>query len=230
MTVSKSEQAYTLLRTGILEGVFSPGGRLVIDQLGREHGISSVPWREALRRLEAEGWVEMVPNAGAVVRRYDRHEWMRAIRLLARLQALATAASAAHLTAADLDHAAELNARMAKALDEFDLLRFGRLNHDFHDVLCARCDDQHLLGLVRAERTRVDLIRRSVHWQAPGRARESITEHAALLDLLRSGAGFEAVEEALRRHELNTLDAVAAHDTVVAHDAVAAAGLGEPRR
>jgi len=213
---TKSEQAYEILKSSIANGTFTPGHRLVIDQLGREHGISSVPWREALRRLEAEGWVAIVPNSGAVVRRFGRGEWMRTIRLLARLEGLATALSSEHLTSHDLSHAEDLNAQMAQALADFDLQRFGRLNHEFHDVLCSRCDDEHLLGLVRSEWMRMDLIRRSVYWHAPGRAKESVAEHAALLGLIRAGARGDDLETAARRHELNTLEAVAAYDAAEA--------------
>src|SRR3954469_1051841 len=97
MAVSKGEQAYAILKQGIMDGTFGPGQRLVIDQLGREHGISSVPWRESLRRLEAEGWVDIIPNAGAMVKTVDVDSWQRTMQLLARLEGYATALSAPHL-------------------------------------------------------------------------------------------------------------------------------------
>lgn len=216
MSTTKAEQAYEILRAKLVAGTLGPGHRLVIDQLVREHGISSVPWRESLRRLEADGWVDIVPNAGAVVKSFDTHAWMRTIRLLSRIEALATAISAEHLTASDLDRAADLNDQMRAALADLDLARFGRLNRAFHEVLCERCDDERLLGLVTNEWVRMDLIRRSVYWNAPGRARASLDEHTALLGLIRSGASADDVEAAVRRHEMNTLEAVAAHDAAQA--------------
>ncbi len=93
--ISKAEQAYAILRQGIMDGTYGPGQRLVIDQLGREHGISSVPWRESLRRLEAEGWVDIVPNAGAVVKTVELDSWQRTMGLLARLEGQGFAARAA---------------------------------------------------------------------------------------------------------------------------------------
>lgn len=216
MGTTKADRAYAILRERIVSGAYGPGHRLVIDQLVREHGISSVPWRESLRRLEAEGWVEMVPNAGAVVASFDTLAWMRTIRLLSRIEGLATALSAPHLTTEDLDRAASLNAEMGEALADLDLTRFGRLNRAFHEVLCSRCDDRRLLELVSREWTRMDLIRRSVYWNAPGRARASVAEHAELLSLLRAGADGDEIEAAVRRHELNTLDAVAAYDAAQA--------------
>lgn len=210
--VSKSEQAYGILKAGIMDGTYGPGFRIVIDQLGREYGISSVPWRESLRRLEAEGWVEIVPNVGALVRTFDTDAWKRTIRLLARLEGLATALSAPHLTPHDLTHARDLNARMRQALDTLDLSRFGRLNREFHEHLCSKCGDERLVSMVHAEWTRMDIIRRSAFWYAPGRAVESLMEHDRLIDLIAERAAFDDIEHAARQHEINTLEAVLSHD------------------
>ncbi|QTX06338.1 GntR family transcriptional regulator [Agromyces archimandritae] len=199
-----------------MDGTYGPGYRLVIDQLGREHGISSVPWRESLRRLEAEGWVDIVPNVGALVKTFDTDTWKRTIRLLARLEGLATALSAEKLTAEDLEHARALNRNMREALSDFDTARFGALNRQFHEFLCSRSEDERLEGLVDAEWTRMDIIRRSAFWYAPGRAVASIAEHDALLDLIESGADAEAIETAAKQHEINTLEAVLAHDAAQA--------------
>ncbi len=209
---SKSEQAYDILKARIMDGTYGPGYRLVIDQLGREHGISSVPWRESLRRLEAEGWVDIVPNAGALVKTFDTHSWKRTIRLLARLEGLATALSAEQLTRADIAQARSLNQQMREALENFDMARFGALNRQFHELLCSRCDDERLVGMVHSEWIRMDIIRRSAFWYAPGRAVASLTEHDELLDLIEAGADAETIEDAAKRHEVNTLVAVLSHD------------------
>lgn len=210
--VSKAEQAYEILRKRIMDGTYGPGQRLVIDQLGREHGISSVPWRESLRRLEAEGWVDIVPNAGAVVKTVDVESWQRIMQILARLEAYATALSAPRLTAEEIAEARRLNAEMAIALAEFDPQRFGELNRAFHELLCSRCEDPRLQGLVQTEWTRLDLTRRTAYWYAPGRAHASLAEHDEILDLIEAGAAADVIETSVRRHEIATLDAVAAHE------------------
>ena len=65
--MSKHQRAYLLIRSRILDGTYAPGERLVIDALAGEIGISPVPIREAIRRLEAEGRVVFRHNAGARV-------------------------------------------------------------------------------------------------------------------------------------------------------------------
>lgn len=213
---SKSEQAYDILQQRIMDGTYGPGFRLVIDQLGREHGISSVPWRESLRRLEAEGWVDIVPNVGALVKTFDTDAWKRTIRLLARLEGLATALSAERLTADDLAQARELNAAMRESLEAYDTARFGSLNRQFHELLCSRCDDERLMGMVHQEWLRMDIIRRSAFWYAPGRAVASIAEHEAMIDLIEAGADPDLIETEARQHEVRTLNAVLDHDAAQA--------------
>ncbi|TFV95204.1 GntR family transcriptional regulator [Leifsonia flava] len=195
-----------------MDGTYGPGNRLVIDQLRREYDISSIPWRESLRRLEAEGWVDIVQNAGAVVKTFDTESWQRTMRLLARLNALATALSAEYLTPEDIALGRELNREMGDALANFDPRRFGALNRQFHNLLSSRCDDERLNDLVEAEWTRLELVRRSAFWYAPGRALASLAEHDAILDLIEGGATAEMIETASRRHDINTLEAVTHYD------------------
>ena len=209
---SKAEQAYVILKQRIMDGTFSPGQRLVIDQLGREYGISSVPWRESLRRLEAERWVDIIPNAGAVVTLVDVNSWHRTMNLLARLEGYATALSAPRLTPEQLDEARLLNRRMGEALANFDPKGFGDLDRTFHELLYSQSDDPRLNDLVHAEWARLDLIRRSAFWYAPGRALASLSEHDQILDLIEGGAEPDLIETSVRRHEINTLDAMAEHE------------------
>lgn len=209
---SKAEQAYAILRRGIMDGTYGPGQRLVIDQLGREHGISSVPWRESLRRLEAEGWVDIVPNAGAIVKTVELDSWQHTMGLLARLEGYATALSAPRLDAQLIADARDLNKRMGDALADFDPQQFGKLNRTFHELLCSQSDDPRLNNLVHAEWTRLDLIRRTAFWYAPGRALASLAEHDSILDLIETGADADLIETSVREHEISTLNAVAKHE------------------
>jgi DNA-binding GntR family transcriptional regulator len=208
---TRTDECYELLKGRILDGTYGPGHRLVIDELGRETGISTIPWRESMRRLEAEGWVEIVPNVGARVATFDGDEWAKAMRLLARLEGLATALAAPELTDEDLADARRINRELAAALAAFDPARFSLLSKQFHKLLCSRAPHAHLTALLGSEWERINFISRSALAHAPGRAVESVAEHEALLDLLESRADADVIERAARQHKLNTLEAVAAH-------------------
>ncbi|MBB2967867.1 GntR family transcriptional regulator [Leifsonia aquatica] len=212
MASSRAVQAYDILRSRIMDGTYGAGYRLVIDQLAREHDISSVPWREALRRLEAEGWVDIVQNAGATVKTFDTNSWQRTMRLLARLEGLATALSAPNLTPEDIAAARQMNVRMREALRNLDTMQFGVLNRQFHELVCSKCDDPRLNELVMAEWVRMDLIRRSAYWYAPGRAMESVDEHDGILDLIEAGSDADTIEAAARDHDVKTLEAITKYD------------------
>ncbi|MFI6073891.1 GntR family transcriptional regulator [Actinoplanes sp. NPDC051343] len=208
---TRTDICYDLLKGRILDGTYGSGHRLVIDQLGRETNISTIPWRESMRRLEAEGWIEIIPNVGARVATFDKGEWTRTMRLLARLEGLATALAAEELTPADLAGARQVNREMSEALADFDPMRFSNLNRQFHTMIFRKAPDKHLIALLDTEWSRLDFIRRSAFTHAPGRAVQSVAEHEGLLDLLEARADADTIEIAARQHKLNTLDAVTRH-------------------
>ena len=133
------------------------------------------------------------------------------MRLLARLEGLATALAATELTADDLTDARRMNREMTEALADFDPMRLSNLNRQFHTLIFHRAGDRHLIDLLDNEWSRLDVIRRSAFTHAPGRAVESVAEHEALLDLIEAHADFDEIETAARRHKLNTLEAVTRH-------------------
>ncbi|MTH79084.1 GntR family transcriptional regulator [Paracoccus aestuariivivens] len=69
---NSADQATRLIREAILSGQISPGERLKTAELAQRLGFSTMPLREALRKLEGEGLVEIEPNRGATVRKLDR--------------------------------------------------------------------------------------------------------------------------------------------------------------
>ena len=207
---SKVEAVYAVIKERIVAGEYSPGSRLVLDQLARELSTSTVPIREALRRLEARGYVEFERNVGARVARLDPREYVPTMNLLALLEGYATAVAAPNLRPIGVARARRINSRMRLAPDDFDPLRFTGLNRDFHFFIYKACPDRHLRGLLEAEWTRLDSMRRSSFVYVPDRARASITEHEALLDLIASGADAAAIEQAARNHKLRTLEALLA--------------------
>jgi len=212
-TSSKADIAYAMLKERITDGMYGPGYRVVIDQLARETGISPSPWREAIRRLEAEGWLEFVPKVGARVTTFNTDAYAQTVQVLARLEGYATALAQPHLTPEIIQAARELNRNMTRALDDFDPVRFTKLNRGFHCIIVEHCGDAHLYSLITAEWSRLDMIRRAAFSYVPGRARASVAEHDALLNLLvADDHDFGAAEAAARQHKLNMLEALHAHE------------------
>lgn len=207
-TVSKVDLAYDLIRARILEGAYTPGYRLVLGPLAKELAVSTVPVREAVRRLEAEGLVEVVRNVGATVRGLDPVEYRWTVETLAVVEGAATGMAAPLLSAADLAEARRLNDAMRAGLDDLDPLRHSRLNQQFHRLLTDPCPNPHLRELVERGWTRVSGLRSSVFSFVPDRAAESVREHDALLDLIARGAPAARIDAAARAHREATVQAV----------------------
>src|SRR6202035_5364970 len=101
--------------------------RLNIDALARELGVSAIPVREALRRLEAEGWVRFQPNIGAIVAPLDTTVWEQQMMAIAVLEGAATADAAVHLRPADFARIRKLAVELEQMAAEGDMTKFGRL-------------------------------------------------------------------------------------------------------
>lgn len=210
---SKSERAYRFLRERIDDGRYVPGYRLVLAQIAAELDVSVVPVREAIRRLEAEGLVTFERNVGAQVALQKEAEYQHTMQTLALVEGFATSLSAPHLTADHLARAREVNERMRRTLDDFDPHRFTELNLEFHAILFEECPNPHVLDLVHRGWNRMRVLRDSSFSFVPGRARDSVAEHARILDLIEQGAAPLEIELAAREHRTATLDAVLAYQS-----------------
>ena len=204
--VNKQERTYTVLRDRIHSGAFGPQARLNIDALARELGVSAIPVREALRRLEAEGWVKFQPNVGAIVAPLDATAWEQQMVAVAILEGAATADAAPHLRPADLARIRKLAAEMEQVEAEGDMSKFSRLNRRLHAAILSRCQNAYLLELIEQTNQRLDRIRDTMFTYLPERSKAAIGEHARLIELLEAGDPAE-VERYARWHKLQTVEA-----------------------
>ena len=204
--MNKQERTYTILRDRINSGAFGPRARLNIDALARELGVSAIPVREALRRLEAEGWVLFQPNVGAIVAPVDATTWEQEMVAVAILEGAATADASAHLRPLDLARLREIAAEMESVAAEGDPIRFSTLNRRLHATIVARCANAYLLELLEQTNQRLDRIRGTMFSYLPERSKAALGEHARLIELLESGDQ-AAVEQYARWHKLQTVEA-----------------------
>jgi DNA-binding GntR family transcriptional regulator len=210
---SKSQLAYESVKSRIVDGTYSPGYRLVLGAIAKDLGVSVVPVREAIRRLEAEGLVTFERNVGATVAGIDPTEYLYTMQTLSIVEGAATALSAPLIGPADVARARAVNADMRDCLQHFDPVRFTLLNQDFHSILFEHCPNPHILDLVHRGWNRLAALRSSTFRFVPGRAHESVEEHEALLRLIEDAAGADEIERAARRHRSATLDAYLAQSS-----------------
>jgi DNA-binding GntR family transcriptional regulator len=206
-SASKADWAYETLRQWITEGVYQPGDRLVLQQIARDLQISTVPVREAIRRLEAEGFADFQRNVGARVSSVDTPLYAESMRTLAILEGAATGLAAAHLSKRDIQTAERINERMAAGLRKLDPAKFTQANRAFHELLCRPCPNAHLLALIDVEWSRLAAIRISSFAFVPERAAQAVEEHRHLLARLRAGAPAAEIESLIREHRMATVHA-----------------------
>lgn len=210
--ISKSEQAYRLMRERIESGRYVPGYRLVLAPIATELGMSVVPVREAIRRLEAEGLVTFETNVGAQVALIKETEYQHTMETLALVEGSATALASPAITSDQIARARAINERMRESLSRFDPQRFTELNLEFHSVLFETCPNPHILDLVHRGWNRMRVLRNSSFSFVPGRAQESVNEHDRILQLIVDHAPTIEIEIAAREHRLGTLHAVLAQN------------------
>lgn len=208
---SKTDLAHRILSERIHRGQYMPGYRLVIAPLAEELGVSAVPIREAVRRLEAEGLVTFERNVGAQVTLFNESEYEHTMQTLALLEGFATALAAPCMTPDHFERARATNEQMRETLKLFNPRTFTELNMQFHSILYENCPNPMLLELVQRGWNKLRVIRNSSFTFIPGRALESVNEHDEILEHIERKAPFEEIELLARNHRLATLTAMLEH-------------------
>jgi DNA-binding GntR family transcriptional regulator len=197
---AKADHAYEAVRAKILDGTYGPGFRLVLDRVATEIGVSAVPVREALRRLEAEGYVDFTRNVGARVRWVDVTDCAETLQTLAVLEASATAMAAPLLDQSKLARARKANQALAAGLAHKRVAALVERDREFHESLYAECPNSYLVDMVRRETVRVQRFGSAILALVPELARQAADEHARLVDLIESGARPARIEDLARAH------------------------------
>jgi DNA-binding GntR family transcriptional regulator len=202
---SKQQAAYQKIRTRIIDGTYSPGYRIVIDQLAKEFKASAIPIREAIRQLEADGLIQFKPYSGAVVTPINENEYIETLTVLAVLEGFATAQASHHISEKVIEQLKTINNEMILSLESFDFLSFGKLNRDFHATSIQYCDNHFLVENIKQTWNRLDSIRRMGAAFVPTRAKQSIEEHGEIISMLERKVSPFEIEQYVRDHKMNTV-------------------------
>jgi DNA-binding GntR family transcriptional regulator len=164
-----SERITDELRRAVISGEMAPGSRVRQEELAERFGASRIPVREALRRLESEGLVTLVPNSGAWIAKVDVAECIEMYKIREQLEPLALEESVPRLGEADVQ---ELQ-KLADAVESTaEVEEFLRLDRDLHLLSYSRAEMPRLLDMIERfwnttqhyRRAYFKLIKRSGHW------------------------------------------------------------------
>ncbi|MBM3127796.1 MAG: GntR family transcriptional regulator [Chloroflexi bacterium] len=181
---TKEEYAYDVLRRAILHCQLKPGEKLVADNLRAMLGISPIPIRAALQRLQAEGLVEITPHTGAVVSELSPGNFEPVSLLLERLEILAFEVAARRATPADIARLRQIVRELEDALAVKDMERWSELNIEFHSTVAAITQ---MKLLIEFSNRLLDAWTRLRRWYLPQiitQLPQAQAEHRKMVDLL----------------------------------------------
>jgi DNA-binding GntR family transcriptional regulator len=190
-------RAYRELRRALLQRAFVPGQRLVEVELAQQLGVSRTPVREALRRLVAEGLVEMLPSGGMAVRD-TRSEMADIYGLRQVLEGYAARLAATRITPEEIDHLESFCLRMRDALATNAHEQTVELNTAFHLAIAAASHSARLIEMIEGYRD-LFLTPRTLSRYDHAAMLHSQQQHEAMVGALRRRDGATA-EQVVREH------------------------------
>jgi DNA-binding GntR family transcriptional regulator len=208
---SLRDQVLVELRRRIVDAQYLPGERLTEDRLAADFGVSRNPVREALRVVEAEGFVEVQPRRGAVVATPDEDTMRDLFAVRALVEPLAARLAATRARDDELTSLRALLDQARLATENDDLDRVAELNSALHNRVVELSGNVWLAQFSLA-------MHRHVHWVfrlgAASRAVHSWKEHVQLVEALEAhdpDAAELAAAEHVQAAELAAIDRRAAH-------------------
>ena len=197
---------FNTLRQAILRGELKPGERLMEIQLANKLGVSRTPIREAIRKLELEGLVLMIPRKGAEVAEITEKNMRDVLEVRKALEELAVQLACEKITAEEIEE-------MKKAAEEFrmilknkDITEIAEADVRFHDIIYMATDNQKLILLLN--NLREQMYRYRVEYLKREDAHETLlAEHERIIETIEKRDKEEAMK-AVSRHIDNQVAAV----------------------
>ncbi|MBI5032564.1 MAG: GntR family transcriptional regulator [Chloroflexi bacterium] len=194
------EIVHDTIRESILNGHYPPGHRLIADDLAKELGVSRMPIREALHRLEVAGLVMMLPHRGAVVSEFSEPDIIEVYHIRAVLDGLAARLATPNLIDADFKQLDMRLKEMEKKINDGDNEGFLQANREFHTIVWKAAHAPRLQELLENLYDTSQPFR-NTSLQLPGRAEQILEEHRQIADALKQRDAVAAEKYANVHHE-----------------------------
>ncbi len=199
-------RVFQKIREDILNGIYKENDELRENTIGKELGVSRTPVREALRQLELEGLVTIIPNRGAYVTGISHKDIWDIYVIRSMLEGLCARWAVEHITDAQLDELEEtilLSEFQMKKESGFSAEQIAALDGRFHSIL-YEASGSRILGHVLTDfHNYVQTARRS-SVVSEERARKSIREHRQILRAIRD-RDEEMAEQLANEHIMHVM-------------------------
>ncbi|MBW1773868.1 MAG: GntR family transcriptional regulator [Deltaproteobacteria bacterium] len=195
-----SDRIFEIIEKQILSGAIKPGERLVETELAVSLGTSKSPVREALKKLEGEGIVNLIPRKGYFVRDIDRKSIEDFVDIMIVIEPAINQSALKHKTEAVCKEIDKILSEMKRTLKKKDYESYVALNDRFHGLFVELTENEWFLKFFNTLHKQADMLR-SLSLHTRDRFSRSIEEHHAIADAYKRGDEKRLVE-AVRHHIL----------------------------
>lgn len=195
------EIVFETLREAIISGKLEPGERLMEIQLAEEIGVSRTPVREAIRKLELEGFVVMIPRKGAYVAGISLKDITDVFEVRAALEALAAGLAAERITDEEIDKLDRSLVAYSEQTNQQNIDGIVETDTDFHDLLYKASRNERLMLIITHLREVIQRVR-TVSLSQPGRSKDAVEEHRQIVDAI-ADRNVELAQTLAREHIYN---------------------------
>lgn len=181
---------YNWLRNEIVTGAYKPGTKISQEMIAETLGVSRMPVREAIRRLQAEGLVTSTPHKGCVVTQLTKEELEELYDIRLALETLAMRLATANITNEELRNVEAIFTKMTKAArnNEYNF----KINQQFHMAIYEASKRPRLVRMLASIWASIEPYRRAFT-SLPGRIPVALEHHRCMLEALQSRDADKAV-------------------------------------
>jgi DNA-binding GntR family transcriptional regulator len=192
------------LKGAIVRGDLHPGQRLVESALSAQMGISRIPVREAIKKLEQDGLIEKLEKGGFIVKNPSRKEIEETFGIRACIESYAAALATGHMDAPTIDRLENVLRLYRDALERRDIAKMTQLNNQLDEIIFSTSGSRKLYALIANFRDFISRYRK-VLLTCMEYAAISLSEHEEIVQAMKEG-DVEGVEKLVRKHLLRGRD------------------------
>ena len=203
---SLHEAIFQKLRSLLVEGAIAPGSKLNERELAERLHVSRTPIREAIRRLAADGLVELIANRGAIAVQLSLADVMHTFDVIAQLEGYSGELAAKNISHATLSELEALQYEMMASYARRDLSSYYKLNLGIHYLINQAANNPVLSQLFTQVNARIEALRfrsnqNGVKWE------KAVEEHQEMIDALKARDS-ERMRKVMIQHVMNKRDVV----------------------
>lgn len=202
------------LRDAVRRGILQPGERLMEIQLAEDLGVSRTPVREAIRKLEMEGYVIMMPRRGTYVADLSIRDINEVFEIRTSLESLASGLAAERINEDELEKLQRLLVEIGAYIKSEDMESIVRTDTEFHDLLYQASRNTRLVGIISNLREQLTRFR-TTSMSFPGRLKATLEEHRKIVEAIAQGdekAARKAAEHHMEKSEQTLLASMKAKE------------------